>query len=333
MSEPTVGVIGCGKQARKHLRGLHAAGARTRLADVDANRARALAEEFDTDWVASPAELLSAADVRAIDVCTPTRSHGELILAALDAGKDFFCEKPLVVDMGEALAIEERARSRGAIGMVGFVYRFAPVFERLHELIAPAGPLGGVVRAHMRIGGRGSHQVWKHSTAEGGGVVNEMLVHMLDLAVWFFGPLQGVTVHERGLLRARRRFAGREVCVDADDYIVLTLRTERGVPVLCQADFVTPAFAQYIEVQGENGTAVASIQAEMPSYYFLAEPRPGFEAGRFVPIDRGDPDFVSRQMKTFVSALRSRVLPDRCTVADSIHLMQALEMIETAGRG
>ena len=45
----------------------------------------------------------------------------------------------------------------------------------------------------FRLGRRGSHKAWKHRAQTGGGAANEMLVHMLDLALWYFGEPESAT--------------------------------------------------------------------------------------------------------------------------------------------
>ena len=74
-----------------------------------------------------------------------------------------------------------------------------------------------------------------------GGVVSEMLVHLLDVASWYFGPFAEVEVLQRELLRPTRSIGGRSETVDADDFVLVRLRSTAGVLVLCQADLLTPA--------------------------------------------------------------------------------------------
>ncbi|NCG33414.1 MAG: Gfo/Idh/MocA family oxidoreductase, partial [Proteobacteria bacterium] len=91
-----IAIIGCGKQAPKHIGGLRSSrGVEVVLVDADPALAQALAEETGVEWVETVQEVLDDPGVVAIDICTPVTSHVELIEAGLAAGKDFFCEKPL----------------------------------------------------------------------------------------------------------------------------------------------------------------------------------------------------------------------------------------------
>src|SRR5260221_9464594 len=106
----------------------------------------------------------------------------------------------------------------------------------------------------MRIGGRGSAALWKHRRAEGGGAINEMLVHMLDLAVWYFGPIERAELMMEDVFRPQRVIGGKTESVDAEDFVLARFWTRGGIPVVIQADLLTPSFTQMIEIQGDNGT-------------------------------------------------------------------------------
>jgi len=188
--------------------------------------------------------------------------------------------------------------------------------------------LGRVISAYFRLGGRGGHQLWKHTKENGGGAIKEMLVHMLDLALWFFGPAKKVELVASELLRPVRPIQGHEETVDAEDFAVVRMQMESGVEVWCQADLLTPAFTQYVEVQGEYGSFMASIQKEMPSFVFCTRDALGYPAGR-TTFDFGYHNLFDAQMAEFVRAIRFRIPPRRCTIEDSVLLLTALQKLTT----
>ena len=63
-------------------------------------------EETATDWRA----LIDRKDIDAVDVCLPNHMHGEVAIAAAQAGKTILCEKPMALSLGEAQAMTEAAR-------------------------------------------------------------------------------------------------------------------------------------------------------------------------------------------------------------------------------
>lgn len=328
-----IGLIGCGKQAPKHISGLrNVPGVELVLADRDAGAAQRLAEQEGLPWEPDVEAVFADPAVRAVDICTPTATHVALIEKAVEAGKDFFCEKPLCSSTEEARSVDALVRRTGRIGMVGYVYRFSPVFERAHSLFqevpgtGESMELGRIVSAFFRLGGRGSHQVWKHRRATGGGAVNEMLVHMVDLAIWFFGPVKHARVLMEQLLRPVREIRGHTEQVDAEDYVLVHFEMQSGVHVVCQADLVTPAFTQLVEVQGENGTFMGSIQPEVPSFVYLGREAAGYEPGK-TPINTGRHNLFEAQMAEFVRSVRWQVQPSRCSITDSLLLMEAMDQM------
>ncbi len=335
-SETQVAVIGCGKQAPKHISGLRSVpGVGIILADACPQFAQALAEKKGLPWVSRVEDVFSDPNIHAVDICTPTPTHLELIMAAIRSGKDFFCEKPLCDSSDDARGLAAEVRQSKSIGMVGYVYRFAPVFElgkQLFHDVPESGisdVLGQIRLAIFRIGGRGSHQLWKHLRATGGGASNEMLVHMLDLAQWYFGPVRRAQLLGKKLLRTSREIQGKLEDVDAEDYILAELQTKSGVTVICQADLLTPAFTQFVEIQGDQGTFMGSIDPAIPSFVFCNKQVDGWKQGRN-GLDFGKVNLFEAQMSAFVHAVQTRSEPARGSVDDSVRLLEIMEMLKAS---
>lgn len=337
MNDITIGIIGCGKQAQKHINGLLALeGVQIILADSKIEHAQNLAEQYNLSWVEGSDDLFVNPAVHAIDICTPTPSHFPLIVNALKNGKDFFCEKPLCEELRQARYIVELMEQAQCIGMVGFIYRFVHAFEAGKALFKSAGTtgksmeLGQILSAHFRIGGRGSHQLWKHCISSGGGVINEMLVHMLDLVLWYFGEIKEASLLIKEILQPQRIIQGKKETVDAEDYVVVRVSTKSGVEILCQADLLTPAFTQMIEVQGEDGSFMASIQSDLPSYVYCKQATQDYKAGKtFLKFEEND--IHKLQMAEFIRSVCSRQPSDRCSVRDSVHLLAVLHSLKMTG--
>ncbi len=330
-----VGIIGCGKQAEKHINSLRRMAAVEMVAaDADREAAEALSRKSGISFRESVDELFDMEDVGAVLICTPTPSHADLIRRALETGRRVFCEKPVCTSMEEVKELKQLEERTGGSVVVGYLYRHVRVFQEVRRLLdgrrndGTAPPLGRLLTAAFRIGGRGSHQVWKHMKARGGGAINEMLVHMLDLAGWFFGPMdrESVELLACRLLLPVRDIGGTPVEVDAEDYVLVRMRSNLGVEILCQADLVTPAFSQHVEIQGENGSIMASIQADMPSFVYLKEARAGFNAGKS-DLASGGPPALDRQMEAFVKGACCDGKDSAHKLVDSIELMGIIERI------
>lgn len=333
MNKMKIGLIGCGKQAPKHINGWKTIpNVELVLADIEPELARKLAEETGVTYTESPDGIFEDSTIQAVDICTPTPSHALLIEKALNSGKDFLCEKPLCETEHQVKKLCELTRSLNRIGMVGFVYRFHPVFQLGYKLVQSSrfdeiSVLGHPVTSILRLGGRGSHRLWKHRRDTGGGAINEMLVHMIDLAIWYYGPVERVALLDCQLLRPKRVVEGALCNVDAEDYVVVKLEMKCGVNVLCQSDLVTPCFTQFVEVHGENGSLMASIQHDSPSFVYCIQPRGDYKSGKtYLRFEQQN--LFERQMASFAKAVRTRILPQECNLEDSVFLLQVLNKIQ-----
>jgi predicted dehydrogenase len=125
-----VGVLGAGRWAKlAHLPGW------TRdpraqvvaLCDVDHDLARETAGAFGVAEIfADYREVVERDDLDVIDVCTPSSTHFELSLAALEHGKHVLCEKPVAYDFRETLRAAALAREKGLKTKLGFTFRYSP---------------------------------------------------------------------------------------------------------------------------------------------------------------------------------------------------------------
>lgn len=134
-----VGVLGAGAWARfAHLPG-YARDPRCRIvgiADVDIDRAREAAREFDVPTACADArQLIERSDIDLIDVCTPSHTHFELAWAALEAGKHVLCEKPVGYDYRDTLRARDLARAKRLKTKVGLTFRYSPAMRYMRHLV------------------------------------------------------------------------------------------------------------------------------------------------------------------------------------------------------
>jgi predicted dehydrogenase len=327
-------ILGAGKQAEKHARALRAAGvARIAVADVDPERARALAARLGLESIALRAVWDDVAE--AVIVATPTPSHAELVGRTLAADKHCLCEKPLAESASDVAVLAEEARRRRLVGMVGYLYRHAPVFAEGHRLSRlaledpSASPLGPLVHGWFRLAGRGSHRAWKHRREEGGGALREMAVHMLDLLLWYVGPLDDVRFLDRRVLRPRRRIGEQEIVADAEDAVLLCCTDGKGRVFHVACDLLSPGFVQFVELEGERGTFWGSIEPDRPSYVHSLEGGSGYVPGRTSLSPPGE-DLYLRQARMFLDAVRSRTPPPVAGFDESVPLHTLLDRLEAS---
>src|SRR5262245_5967675 len=140
-------------------------------------------ERFTTDWQ----EVIAHPDVEVVNVATPNAEHLEVVTAALKAGKHVLCEKPVGRNPTETKAMAQAAREAGTITFVGLNYRWAPMVQHLHELIA-AGRLGQLTHYRGRFfAGYASSPKgvlsWRFQQEHAGlGTLGDLMPHAIDMA-------------------------------------------------------------------------------------------------------------------------------------------------------
>ena len=318
-------VAGAGKRGVRHLEayrkipGASVVG----IVEPDAQRrldAIGLAGD-EAEAFGSVPDALDATDADVVDVCTPTAHHFEDEAAVLDAGKSVFCEKPLVPTLAEAEALHERVEAGKGSLRVGYVYRYHPRIQQLKDRL-DAGVLGNAYLAMLRIGGRGSHRLWKHQAGMAGGALLDMATHMLDLAYWLFGGFTEIEILHQAVLVHKREIDGVLHDVDADDLVIVRLRTVGDVEVLVHADFVTPGFANLIEVAGTNGSASTSIVTAIPDRLTLVRPAGDLPAGETTTPGESA-DMLQAQLASFVDdVVNGRLVSD---MRASLEIARVLE--------
>jgi predicted dehydrogenase len=102
-------------------------------------------------------DVLRDPSVDAVAIATPVSTHFDLALAALDAGKHVFVEKPLAASSAEGEALIERARERGVVLMPGHTFLYSPPVTMIRELIQ-AGELGEIYFVSTSRVNLGLHQ-------------------------------------------------------------------------------------------------------------------------------------------------------------------------------
>ncbi|MHC4128604.1 MAG: Gfo/Idh/MocA family protein [Planctomycetota bacterium] len=187
-----IGIIGAGGVAALHAGAVASAGLRLAgVCDVDLDRARALAAKYPpAEATGSADELLADPGVAAVVVATPNVLHKDLAMAALGAGKDILLEKPMAMSVGECDEIIAARQQTQRLVQLGFVCRCAPAAVAARRLLE-AGRLGRIyhVKAsiYRRRGIPGLGRWFTTKARSGGGVLVDLGVHLIDLALHLTG--------------------------------------------------------------------------------------------------------------------------------------------------
>jgi myo-inositol 2-dehydrogenase / D-chiro-inositol 1-dehydrogenase len=189
-----IGVIGAG-----YIAGVHAAilarDERVEIAavyDVVLEHAQQFASTHDAILAESMLEVLEHAD--AVFITTPNTRHVPLTLAAIEAGKHVFCEKPLATNTADAEKVFAKAQDSNVVFQVGHNRRFAPVYATLKKMLAETHKPHS---AHVKMNrGELLKPEWTGDPEITGGFLYETPIHMFDMMRFLFGEID--TLHAAG---------------------------------------------------------------------------------------------------------------------------------------
>src|SRR5271157_1406467 len=196
-----VGLIGTGYMGKCHALAWMAMRAafgdgpivrRAALCEVEEGLARRRAEEFGfetstADWKA----LVTDPEVDVVSITTPTGLHAPMAIAALEAGKHVWCEKPMAPALADAERMAAAARISGRVAILGYNYIQSPAIRYIRKLLE-RGVIGAV--NHFRIEMDEDYMAdaeapfsWRSEQTAGYGALDDFAVHPMSLVATLVG--------------------------------------------------------------------------------------------------------------------------------------------------
>ena len=218
--------------------------------DINGDAAAAVGEQFDVPHTTDVDAVLASADVDAVAICSSTDTHVPFMIAAANAGKAIFCEKPISLDLAkvdEALAVIE---SSGVPFQVGFNRRF----DAAHASVRAAVIDGSVGDLHMvRITSRDPAPPPIPYIEVSGGIFLDMMIHDFDMARFVTGS-EVVDVYAQGAVRIDPAIGEAG---DLDTAVVM-LRHENGcITTIDNSRQAVYGYDQRVEAFGSGGLAAS----------------------------------------------------------------------------
>ncbi len=224
--------------------------------------ARRAAEEYGFERaVTDPMEVINSPDIDVIHICTPNHLHKDQLLAVMGAGKAIYCDKPITSDYQEAKAVEAALQNYNNVHQMTLNYRFLPATIRARQLM-DEGFVGEPVcfrAAYLHSGSIDPEKPlqWKLSADAGGGVLNDLAVHIVDLTQHLLGRFDSVMCTTRILHpdRPAGNGTGKMVPVQAEDHGLLTVKQNGGLVGTIEASKVATGTQDELrfEIHGTEG--------------------------------------------------------------------------------
>jgi predicted dehydrogenase len=220
-------------------------------------------ETYYTDW----RKMIESDAVQVFDNGGPNNAHAEPTIAAAQAGKHVFCEKPLARTAAEAKSMLDAVEKAGVKHMVAFNYRFVPAIVQARKLIE-SGKLGKIYHwraVYLQEWGMDPKMPisWRfQKDIAGSGSLGDLGAHIIDLARFLVGEPKQVMGKTQNWLPQRPDGSGKMVKSDVDDGVVALIEFEGGALGTVEASRFCPGRKNYnsFEINGENGSIQFNLE-------------------------------------------------------------------------
>lgn len=224
---------------------------------VEAAAARFGYEKAYTDW----RDMIADDEVQVFDNGGPNNVHAESTIAAAQAGKHVFCEKPLARTAEEAKDMLDAVEKAGVKHMVAYNYRFVPAIVQARDLIA-SGALGRIF--HFRavylqdwIVDPEFPMTWRFTKeVAGSGSLGDLGSHIIDIGRFLVGEPTKVMGMMKTFIEERPDGEGGRAKVDVDDAVTALMEFENGALGTIEATRYANGHrnANMWEINAENGS-------------------------------------------------------------------------------
>ena len=312
------GIIGCGDVAERKSGPAFQRVPKSTLVAVmrrDKEKAADFAKRHQVPkWYGNAQELINDSEVNAIYIATPPSSHEKYAIAALNAGKHVYLEKPMAMDSKSAQRIQQIADASVGTLVVAHYRRALPMFIKIRDLlrekvigdiswvdIRMTQPLKSEIVADTEIN-------WRlNSAISGGGLFHDLAPHQLDLMLYYFGVVE----------EAMGFSANHSHTSAADDQVSGIIKFTNGINLRGIWDFASDKGAEDIcVVHGSTGKI---------SFPFFGEKINVWQAGINSTIPLPYPQYVQEPMIALVVNHFLGRGPNPCPGEEAVEVMRLID--------
>ena len=338
-----VAIIGTGNISHYHMLGYKRLTDTVEVVaccDIDLEKAREYAEKYNIPSVyADYNEMLAKEKIDALSVTTWNREHKNAAIAALNAGVNVICEKPMALNATEAEEMEAAAKKSGKVLQIGFVRRYGGDAILAKKFI-DSGKAGDIYYAkvqYLRVNGcPGGWFADKYYG--GGGPLIDLGVHVMDLARYLAGEPKPIAAygatfstigHNRPLAEGWAVKDDGRFKKDVEDFATAFVRFDNGMLLEIETSYNLNIAKETnaVELYGNK----AGIQLGNPSTYVTLDGSTGtLEEDGILPgfdFDQGFADEIAH----FIDCVRNGVTC-RAPAHDGVILMKMIDAIYESAR-
>lgn len=272
MKEINVGIIGGGFMGNTHIYGYKTIPLYYKnlpfkinligICDVNLKNAENMCNQLNFNYVTDNyMDIINDKNINVVDICTPNNLHSKQVLAAINAGKHVYCDKPLCTCDSEAKEILAAVKNSDLTTQMALQYRCFPATMRAKEIIdeRKIGQILSFRACYLHSGSvdRNKPQGWKQQKKYGGGgVLFDLGSHVLDLLHYLLGDFEEVYAKTDIVYKTRPLGDGTLADVDAEDVAYMILKLACGGLGTVEANKVATGANDELrfEIHGENGS-------------------------------------------------------------------------------
>jgi len=256
----------------------------------------------DVHWFGGEAEVLQNEEIAAVAVESHVADNLAIARRALEHGKHVWLDKPAGNDWQAFQDVIELARSKGLLVQLGYMFRYNPGFRFILDWVRE-GRLGDVFAVRGRMSQSLSEERRAYLSAYEGGILLELLCHLIDIVVALLGRPDRVTSFLRDDLGTAPSF---------EDNALTAFGYARAMAMLSSAAMeVSPFVARRFEVYGTRGSLILEPFETSPVLRIcLDAARHGFESGWQQILIESPPRYAA-SLAALVADIRGEKTPDR----------------------
>ena len=288
MKQTNVGVIGVGSMGYNHVRiysELENANL-VAISDMVRGTLDKVSKEFNTVGYVDYDNILQIDDIEVVNICVPTVFHHDVVMRAIEAGKNVLVEKPIASKLNEAEEMIKAAEDAGVTLATGHVERFNPAVRVAKKLI-DEGAIGEVVTANSKRLGPFPPRI------RDVGVAIDLAIHDIDIFNYLFNS------------RANTVFANMSSKLkncEFEDHAEIMTKYDSGVLSILETNWLTPYKKRQLTITGIDG--IISVDYGNQTVTLFKENNQVED----IKVENKEP--LKEELRSFVDCVQNNIPPE-----------------------